>query len=74
MDDSTHQLATATHAIACPYCGEQFDIVVDLSVWQQSYIEDCYVCCRPIHLDVSATPDSEGGSQVSVVARSENEC
>jgi len=60
---------TATH-IACPYCGETFELVVDPSEAAQSYIEDCYVCCRPIHLDISV--DVEG--DVLVVARDENEC
>jgi len=45
--------------------------VVDISVEEQSYIEDCYVCCRPISLSVVV--DDLGGV-VSVVARDENEC
>ena len=32
--------------IQCPYCGETIGIVVDLSVEDQSYIEDCQVCCQ----------------------------
>ncbi|MBG8560564.1 MULTISPECIES: CPXCG motif-containing cysteine-rich protein [Pseudomonas] len=32
----------------CPYCGEQVETTVDLSGGDQSYIEDCQVCCRPI--------------------------
>ena len=31
----------------CPYCGEQVETTVDLSGGDQSYIEDCQVCCRP---------------------------
>ncbi len=38
--------------VACPYCGESIDILVDLSATQQSYIEDCQVCCRPINMVV----------------------
>ena len=38
----------------CPYCWERISMVVDLSVGQQSYIEDCEVCCRPIQLDIKA--------------------
>jgi hypothetical protein len=37
-----------TVAVACPYCGELNDLVVDKSVPQQEYIEDCAVCCRPM--------------------------
>lgn len=32
----------------CPYCGEAISIVVDESVAEQQYIEDCEVCCRPM--------------------------
>jgi len=31
-----------------PYCGEPAEAVLDLSGGDQSYIEDCPVCCRPI--------------------------
>mgnify|MGYP001182677350 FL=1 len=64
-------LLPETEFISCPYCGEQFEIVIDISVEEQSYIEDCYVCCRPISLSVVV--DDLGGV-VSVVARDENEC
>ncbi len=58
-----------TVEIACPYCGETIEIVVDCSVESQSYIEDCGVCCRPINLTV--TVDEEGIP--SVDASSEDE-
>ncbi|MBP9961847.1 CPXCG motif-containing cysteine-rich protein [Pseudomonas defluvii] len=32
----------------CPYCGEEFEAVLDLSGGDQQYVEDCPVCCRPI--------------------------
>ena len=37
----------------CPYCGEQIEVVIDMSVEQQDYIEDCSVCCRPIEFFVN---------------------
>ena len=49
---------TESVEIACPYCGEVIEILVDPSVESQSYIEDCQVCCRPINLTV--TIDEEG--------------
>ena len=55
--------------IDCPYCGERIEIIVDCSVDDQEYIEDCAVCCRPITID--ATVDA--GGDVQVTARSENE-
>lgn len=38
--------------VQCPYCGEHFSIVADTSIEEQSYIEDCYVCCRPIQFSI----------------------
>ena len=64
-------LLQETEFISCPYCGEQFEIVIDVSVPEQSYIEDCYVCCRPIFLSVVV---DDLGEIVSVLARDENEC
>lgn len=64
-------LTTQTTDIGCPYCGEVFELVVDPSEPNQSYIEDCYVCCRPINLTIDV--DAHSGD-VHVVARDENEC
>ncbi len=38
--------------ISCPYCGARFDTAVDGSAGDQEYIEDCFVCCRPIVFQV----------------------
>ena len=62
---------TELQLINCPYCGERFEISIDLSVEEQSYIEDCYVCCRPISLIVEV---NELGEVLSILARHENEC
>ena len=55
--------------ISCPYCGETITILVDGSLPEQQYVEDCQVCCRPIVLNVSV--DSDGDAVV--VATAENE-
>ena len=52
--------------VQCPYCGEPFDTLVDLSAGSTSYIEDCQVCCRPIELGVEVAVD---GALASVSAR-----
>lgn len=36
--------------VQCPYCGETIELQADSSVGEQSYIEDCSVCCRPIEV------------------------
>ncbi|WP_029406609.1 CPXCG motif-containing cysteine-rich protein [Thiomicrorhabdus sp. Milos-T2] len=41
-----------TKNIQCPYCSETIELVIDPSEPHQEYIEDCFVCCRPIHLIV----------------------
>ena len=53
---------TDTVRTSCPYCGESIAIVIDLSVDEQSYIEDCSVCCRPITFSVAV--DGAGESAV----------
>ena len=45
--------------IGCPYCGESIDILVDNSVSEQSYIEDCQVCCRPIQISILIDDDDQ---------------
>ena len=50
--------------ISCPYCGEQIDILVDPSITEQSYIEDCQVCCRPMVLETGC--NDAGRPRVSV--------
>ncbi|NNE06577.1 MAG: CPXCG motif-containing cysteine-rich protein [Xanthomonadales bacterium] len=47
------------HDIACPYCGETISILVDPSVLDQQYVEDCQVCCRPIEMTVQVQGDGE---------------
>ena len=63
------QNATEPVSIECPYCGESIEILVDLSVEEQSYIEDCQVCCRPINLTVMV--DAEGMPQVTAIGEDE---
>ncbi len=53
----------------CPYCGEWIDVLIDCSVSNQNYIEDCQVCCRPITFDVAVDADGE----LTVLLFNENE-
>ncbi|MEO0409776.1 MAG: CPXCG motif-containing cysteine-rich protein [Cyanobacteria bacterium P01_A01_bin.135] len=44
---------------SCAFCGELNGTFVDLSAgFQQSYIEDCQVCCRPNVLYVAVDEDT----------------
>ena len=51
--------------ISCPYCGETIEILIDDSVGEADYYEDCSVCCQPIRLQVSV--DYEGDCSVVVM-------
>jgi transcription elongation factor Elf1 len=46
------------YTFACPYCGEEISMVLDLSVGRQSYIEDCEVCCRPVEIRYAVEDDA----------------
>ena len=41
------------HFFQCPYCWEEISMIFDSSVAQQTYIEDCEVCCNPIEVSPS---------------------
>jgi len=55
--------------VQCPYCGEIIEVLIDCSVSNQRYIEDCQVCCRPINFSVSLGEDDE----LTVFVSDENE-
>lgn len=40
------------HFFQCPYCWEEISMLLDMSV-NDSYIEDCEVCCNPIQITYS---------------------
>ena len=56
-------------SVDCPYCGETITVLIDGSLPEQEYVEDCQVCCRPIVFNVSV--DIDGDATVAV--RAENE-
>jgi len=47
---------TVETEIECPHCGESFPLQIDTSQREQSLIEDCSVCCRPISLTIRSRP------------------
>ena len=40
------------HFFQCPYCWETISMLIDASVAEQFYIEDCEICCNPLELHV----------------------
>ncbi len=47
-----------TARLQCPCCGETIDVLVDCSVSEQEYVEDCSVCCRPIVISVFVSDEA----------------
>ncbi|MGH1440819.1 MAG: CPXCG motif-containing cysteine-rich protein [Cellvibrionaceae bacterium] len=61
-----------TEKCHCPYCGELIELVIDASMGeQQQYIEDCFVCCRPIVLSVYTDFDT---GEFNIRTATENDC
>ena len=55
--------------VPCPYCGERNELVIDKSVQRQEYVEDCFVCCRPMQVSVEVSDEDV----LNVTLRSEDE-
>ncbi len=53
---SSYMELTVETEITCPHCGEVFPLQIDTSQREQSLIEDCTVCCRPIALTIRCRP------------------
>jgi predicted metal-dependent hydrolase len=48
-----------THRPRCPYCGERVMVQADaVGVPEETYVEDCPVCCRPWTVRVSREGDA----------------
>ncbi|MEO4047551.1 CPXCG motif-containing cysteine-rich protein [Pseudomonas sp. CAU 1711] len=57
-----------TQGYQCPYCWARVEAVLDLSAGDQSYVEDCPVCCRPILFELRSD-----GEQWSLDVRREDD-
>jgi len=56
----------------CPYCDEPISLLIDTSLAQQQYIEDCEVCCRPITVNICWTDESD--YQLNLLREDEVSC
>jgi hypothetical protein len=45
-------------SVTCPFCWETIEITLDTSVSEQEYVEDCFVCCRPLLIRYTAAEGS----------------
>jgi Cysteine-rich CPXCG len=52
-EDGPHGEQALQHFISCPHCGETIPIAIDLSGDEQDDVQDCTVCCSPIHVTYS---------------------
>jgi len=44
--------------VQCPHCFEVFMIAVDVSGGEeQNFVIDCEICCRPMNIQLTLTPD-----------------
>lgn len=48
----------------CPYCDAAISLLLDASIEQQTYIEDCEVCCQPITVRISFSGDGDYSLQL----------
>jgi hypothetical protein len=52
------------HRIHCPFCAEAITILLDTSAGDQSYVEDCQVCCQPMQISFELRGDELHSLQV----------
>lgn len=53
------------HYFQCPYCWQEISVVLDPSVQEQKYVEDCEVCCNPLEFHLSFDHGNLQSFQVS---------
>ena len=51
-------------ALSCPACNAPISVLIDSSAGDQSYIEDCEVCCRPLVVSFVVSDDGIESLQV----------
>ena len=50
-------VSVTTVSVLCPYCSQPIELLIDATVPNQQYVEDCEVCCRPMVVEIDATAD-----------------
>lgn len=54
-----------SESVQCPFCGQEFELVVDTSVESQRFTTDCEVCCRPFEVWAECEPGEVISLEVS---------
>ena len=49
----------------CPYCYSNISMLIDFSIPNQKYIEDCEVCCSPIEINCKIESNEITGNKNS---------
>lgn len=57
------------HFFQCPYCWAEISMLLDPSVGQQTYIEDCEVCCNPIEIQTQFENNELLGFQATQIGQ-----
>ena len=55
------------HFFTCPYCWQPISMVLDVSVPDQTYVEDCEVCCQPIEVSYAVEDGELTGFEARVL-------
>ena len=55
------------HFFTCPYCWQTISMVLDDSVPEQTYVEDCEVCCQPIEVSYAVEDGELTGFEARVL-------
>jgi transcription elongation factor Elf1 len=45
-----------SQSIQCPFCGQTFEILIDITQPSQRFTTDCEICCRPMEVTVQCEP------------------
>ncbi|RRJ83053.1 CPXCG motif-containing cysteine-rich protein [Aestuariirhabdus litorea] len=56
------------YGCTCPWCGEAISLWVEVTQLEQQWSEDCPVCCQPMELRATLTPEG----QLELVAERDN--
>jgi hypothetical protein len=55
------------HFFICPYCWERISMILDPCMQNESYIEDCQVCCSPIEINFSLSDDEINFFNIKII-------